>query len=84
MSEIKKGMKDKKLVIGTGKAIKSMKLGKLVKILLSSNCPTEVRADIASQSKACSCEVVELGIPNDELGVICKKQFSVSVLGMLK
>lgn len=82
ISEIKKGIKEKKVVIGTEQAIKQLKLGKLQKVFLTSNCPQSVRKDIAHYSKLSSCKTEVLSVPNDELGVVCKKQFSISVLGI--
>ena len=32
-------------------------------------------------AKLSNVEVVNLDIPNDELGLACKKQFSISILG---
>ncbi|MBI2575422.1 ribosomal L7Ae/L30e/S12e/Gadd45 family protein [Candidatus Woesearchaeota archaeon] len=82
ITEIKKGIKEKKAVIGTAQAIKQLKLGRLQKVFLTSNCPGKVRQDIAHYSKLSNCKIEVLSVPNDELGVICKKQFSISVLGI--
>ncbi|MAG20395.1 50S ribosomal protein L30 [archaeon] len=78
--DLKKVLKEKEVVIGTDKAIKNIKRGKCEKVFLSSNCPEEVKGDIEHYSKLNKTEIVQLKQPNDELGMICKKPFSISVL----
>jgi large subunit ribosomal protein L30e len=84
LAEIKKHINDKKLVLGTRSTIKNMKLGRLEKVFITSNCSENVKNDINYYSSISNCKVEQLNIPNEELGVICKKQFSVSVAGLLK
>lgn len=83
-AEIKKMLKSGSVVIGTERAVKSLKSGKVEKILVSSNCPARVEKDISYYAGLSKAEVHKLGYPNDELGVICKKPFSISVLAILK
>ncbi len=82
ISDIKKGIKEKKAVIGTLQTIKNLKLGKLQKVVVTSNCPVSVKSDVEHYSKLSRCEIEYLEIPNDELGTLCKKPFSISVLGL--
>lgn len=84
IKEIKKLIESKKVRIGTEIAIKNMKLGKVERVYLSSNCPAEVKKTIEYYGKLGNVEIVTLEYPNDELGVICKKPFSISVLSVLK
>ena len=84
LSEIKKLIKSGRLVIGTESTIKKLKADKVEKVWLSSNVPSMLKDDIARYGKMSTVKVVSLGIPNDELGVQCKKQFSVSVVSLLK
>lgn len=83
-SEIKKLVKTKNLVIGTEKTIKNLKLGKVEKVIVSSNCPEKVFEDLSYYSKLSKAETIRISYPNEELGVICKKPFSISVLSILK
>ena len=82
ISEIKKAIKEKKAVIGTEQTIKSLKLGRLQKVYITANCPKTVREDIEHYTKLSGCATEELKVPNDELGVLCKKPFSISVIGL--
>ncbi len=84
VEEIKKHLDSGKITLGTERTIKELKKGTLSKVFLSSNCPKEVIEDIAHYSGIASVEVVTLSLPNDELGVTCKKPFAVSMLGLLK
>lgn len=83
-TEIKKLLGSEKLVIGTDRVVKNLKLGKLEKVFLSSNCESEIVESIKRYSSMTETEVSELDISNNELGVFCKKQFSVSVIGILR
>lgn len=83
-AEIKKMIKSSNVVIGTERTIKSLKSGKVQKILMSSNCPDRVERDINYYAGLAGAEVHKLAYPNDELSVICKKPFTISVLALLK
>ena len=83
-AEIKKMLKSGNVVIGTEKTIKNLKLGRVQKVLMSSNCPAKVEKDISYYSGLSGAEFHKLEYPNDELSIICKKPFSISVLAFLK
>lgn len=84
VDEIKNNLKSRRLVLGAGVAIKSLKRGSLAKVFLSSNCPESIKRDVAYYCGISGCPVETLDVPNDELGVVCKKLFPVSVVGLLK
>ena len=81
--EIKKNLKTDKLVIGTDKTVKLLKLGKLAKVFVAENTAELVENDLNYYSKINNIEVSKLDIDNEELGVLCKKPFSISVMGLL-
>ena len=83
-TELKKMLKSGSVIIGTERTIKNLKLGKVQKVLMSSNCPTNVEKDIDYYAALSGAEIYKLDCPNDELGVICKKPFSISILSFLK
>jgi large subunit ribosomal protein L30e len=82
ISEIKKAVEAGNVIIGTQMTLKSLRNGQLKKIFVANNCPGGVKEDIQHYSKIAKVEVVELEEPNDELGAICRKQFSISVLSL--
>jgi len=83
-TEIKKIVQTHKVVIGTEESIAQLKRGKVEKILISSNCPATILADIAHYAELSNAEVIQAPFTNEELAVICKKPFSISVLSILK
>lgn len=82
IAEIRKLLKGKNIIIGTEKTIKSLKLGKTKEIYLSSNCPENIINTIEHYSKLTKVSVVRLKHPSNELGILCKKPFSISVLSV--
>ncbi len=83
IKEVKDTLKDGKVVLGAEQTTKLMKQGKLKKIFLSSNCKEDVQTDLEKYAKISKVELVNVDIPNKELGVICKKPFSISMIGVL-
>jgi len=84
IKEIRALIESKKAVVGTQETIKNLKLGKVAKVYLTANCPDKLKEDVNYYSKLSKAEVVQLNYPNDELGVVCKKPFSISMLSVLK
>ncbi|MBW2981304.1 50S ribosomal protein L30e [Candidatus Woesearchaeota archaeon] len=84
IEDIKKAVKEKKIIIGTLRTMKALKLGKVSKIFLTLNCPEDVKEDIEYYSKLGKVKVVKLKQPSVELGTICKKPFPISVLSFTK
>ena len=84
IKEIKSTLKDGKVVLGTEQTIKLIKQDNLKKVFLSSNCKKDIKADLQKYAKISKVELVDVSVPNRELGVVCKKPFSISVIGVLK
>lgn len=84
IAEIKKLVKEGKLVVGADKTLKLLKAGALSKIYLAANCPAQLRQDIEHYTGIGEVEVVDTGLQNEELGDICKKPFSIAVMCLKK
>jgi len=85
IEEVKKALKAKgKAILGLDRTIKGLKLGRLEKVYLTSNCQKDMKEAIKYYAKLSKAKVVQLKIPNDELGIICKKPFAISVLSITK
>lgn len=82
--EIRKLLEAKKIVMGTDEVMKLLKLGKVAKVFVTVNCPDSTKEDIEKYARISKAEVVQLDIPNEELGVVCKKPFSISVAAIVK
>lgn len=80
LEELRRVLKEEKPIFGSELAIKNIRLGKVKRVFLASNCPKNVRDDIEHYSKMSKFEIINLKEPNDELALICKKPFAVSVV----
>ena len=83
-TDIKKIVKEKKVILGAERTIKSLRLGRIEKVIMSSNCAQTTTDDISYYAGLSSTETVKVNYNNEELGVICKKPFSISVISVLK
>jgi len=81
MKDLQELIKEKRLIIGTDRVLKMLKNEQLTNISIASNCPENVKEDIKHYSKIFNVKLVELKETNQELGIICKKPFSISVIG---
>ena len=79
---LKEKVQGKKAVIGTERVLKELKKGLLKKIFLAQNCPPTVTKDIVYYAHLAHVPVVTIDLTNEELGVFCKKNFFVSLLGL--
>lgn len=82
IAEIKKLMSQKKLVIGTNNVLKGLRSKSLQRVFVSSNCPEDVFQDVQKYAKITNTPVIQLDIPNEEFGTVCKKPFFVSLAGV--
>lgn len=78
LKDLKKDLKEKKVHYGFNSCMKLVKQGNCSAVYLASNCPK--KDYILKNCKAFGIECFELEESNKEIGVICKKRFSVSVL----
>ncbi|MBN1175618.1 ribosomal L7Ae/L30e/S12e/Gadd45 family protein [Candidatus Woesearchaeota archaeon] len=82
--DIKDALKANKLIVGTKRTVKALRKDELAQVFLASNCPEVLEEDVTHFSSFDSVPVEKLTITCDELGVLCKKPFLVSVVGILK
>lgn len=81
MIELRKALKEKGLCLGSREVISKLKNGKLKKVFLASNCRQDLLKDVEHYSKINKIEVVKLDKTNEEVGLLCKKPYSISILG---
>lgn len=84
VKEIRALLGSEKLLLGTQRTMKALRQGKIAKIYLASNADAKVVEDIEHYQGISGVEVEKLKETNEELGTICKKGFSVSVIGVMK
>ena len=80
VQEIRKLLKEDRIVIGTDIGLKNLKLGKVEKIFLASNYDNKEIKDLAKISKV---DVVVVKQANDDLGTLCRKPFAISMLSVI-
>lgn len=73
-----------RVIIGSRRTIKMIKNGKVEKVFLAKNTPEEIKNDILYYSKLGNFEVEELKYTNEEIGLLLKKPFKISVVSILK
>ncbi|MEK6966998.1 MAG: ribosomal L7Ae/L30e/S12e/Gadd45 family protein [Nanoarchaeota archaeon] len=84
LEDIKKELKTDKLIYGAKEVLDLIHQGKIGRVFLASNCPKGLTSDFEHASNLFGVQIEKLLVPNDELGVVCKKQYSISVLGEKK
>ena len=84
VTEIKKLIKEDKLVIGADSVMKGLREGKFEKLYIAANCPSQLKSDIEHYASIAEVEIVDTQIQNVDLGDVCKKPFPIAVLGLLK
>jgi len=82
LKELKVKLQEDKVVVGTETVLKALKNKALSMIFVAKNCPQKVKEDIHYYAALAKINVVDVEYTNEELGVFCKKNFFVSVLGI--
>lgn len=84
MEEIRKVLGSEKLILGKEKTMKELRKGNLVKVFIASNLDAQTKKDLEYYKEINDFELVDANMTNEELGTLCRKPFSVAVLGLLK
>ena len=82
IKEIKDALTKNKLLVGANSVQQAIREKKLIKVYLAANCPRNIREDIDYNAKIAEIPVVVLDQDNEELGITCKKNFFIAVLGI--
>ena len=82
VKDIKSALDDKRLVIGTRTAMKSIKQGNVKNVFYASNCPKETVKDLDHYKKTSKLVVEEFKGDSVKLGQTCGKPFSVLLVGI--
>lgn len=80
IENLQKALKEGKLIFGTKESLKAIKTGKAKEVFLAKNVKTEVKEEVEKYAKIEGLKVNILEKDNVELGALCKKPFSISVL----
>ena len=82
LKELKDKLVQEKVIIGSDIVMKELKKGNLNKIFLASNCRDDIKKEITHFANIQKVPVELLELSNEDLGVLCKKNFFVAVLGI--
>ncbi len=82
-NELRAAIRTGKVIIGSNKTIKYLKLGKAKLVVIASNTPPHIKKDIKYYAKLSNTPVYEYEGTNMELGAICGKPFSVAALAII-
>lgn len=75
--KIRKAKKEKEIIVGYKEVLKN--LDKIEEILISRNCPKDIKEKIKEKGEG---KVEEIELSNMEVGEVLGKPFSVSCLGI--
>ncbi len=81
LTDFKNLLAAKKLVFGKEETVKKLRQGKITKVYLSSNCDQMTKRDFHNLCFLNNTPCVDLTQTNEEIGVICKKPYTISVVG---
>ena len=84
MDELKKLLAADKLTIGKEQTMKALRNSGLTKVFIASNAQPSLVKDIDYYKEMANIEIETLSLTNEEIGQVCRKPFSISVLGVLK
>lgn len=82
--EIRQAVDTGKVILGTDKSRKALKLGQAKLVITASNCQSEVLEDIKHYAGLANIPVHIFAGDSAELGLACGKPFLVSVLAILE
>ena len=82
IDELRNAIKEKNIVIGSKQTIKNLKLKSVKSVVVASNCPDSIRKDIEYYSKLTGIKFENFDGTAKQLGILCGKPFSISVLAI--
>ena len=82
--EIKKALKEKKVLIGSRSVLKAAKTGRLGSVVYASNTPGNTLSDIRHYADTSKINTQEFPGNSVQLGELCGKPFSILLLGITK
>jgi large subunit ribosomal protein L30e len=82
LTELKSKVKENNVIIGAESVIKALRKRAVKKVFLAANCPNQLRSEIEHYATLVNIPVIHLELNNEDLGIFCKKQFFISVIGI--
>jgi large subunit ribosomal protein L30e len=83
MKELRDALKENKVIIGSKKTIKYLKLGNVKLIILANNCPENIKKDIEHYAKLSEVKIENFDGTAKQLGIFCGKPFAIASLAIV-
>ena len=84
MKQFQVKIQEGKVIIGIDRVLKALKDKKLHAVFIAKNCPATIKKDLSYYAKLVQVPIIELEMGNEELGIFCKKNYFVSVVGTIE
>ena len=84
LQELKIALQSKDAIVGKEEVIKALKNTKLSKVFMASNTALDMKNDLEHYCKLSGAELVALNQDNEEIGILAKKSYFISVVGVKK
>ncbi len=81
---IKNAVESNKTLMGSDETLRALMADELSLVVMASNCPQEVAEKIEHYAQISGTESHKFSLASKELGSVCRKPFSVTVLGITK
>ncbi len=79
---LKKEIKEGTFILGLNQVVKGLREGSMKKVYHAKTISEEMLVDLKHYTELAGVPLTLIPVPSDELGVLCKKPFSVTVLGI--
>lgn len=84
VKELSDELKTKEVFLGTEETLKKLGKGEVSKVYMASNVEEFRKEEVEKYAKLAEIDIVALPLNNEQLGVLCKKPYSVAVLSVKK
>jgi len=81
---VRNAQKTDKLVIGLETTMNALRNNNIEYVFVASNAPQNMIEDLEHNSTVAETLISQLKVNSEDLGVACKKQFRVTVVGVLR
>ncbi|MDP6294227.1 MAG: ribosomal L7Ae/L30e/S12e/Gadd45 family protein [Candidatus Woesearchaeota archaeon] len=81
--DIRKLVEADKVIIGSDRVLKGMAKETLKEVLVTRNIAQLIKQKVEHYAKLHDIKITELEQNSEELGVLCKKPFNISIIGVI-
>jgi len=83
IEDLRSALKENKVILGSKRTIKHLKIGKVKMIVIANNCPENVKKDLEHYIKLTGVKLEIFDGTAKQLGIVCGKPFSIATLAIL-